>query len=59
MEDAKYAVFFENGAWVVMRKDLWGNVNMREVCPSLETAFMAVSAITGGPCGFELITRKP
>ena len=54
----EFAVFFDNGAWIVLRLDGWGNVTLREVVPSLEDAIKAVSVITGAMVGIKLITKQ-
>ena len=41
MGTEKYAIFFENGAWILLKQDTYGNVFLREACPSLEEAIMA------------------
>lgn len=59
MKIEEYAIFFDNGAWVVLRQDQYGNIVMREVAPSLEEAIMAVSLLTGSMVGLKLISRQP
>lgn len=54
----EYAVFFENGAWVIRAQDEFGNVVMREIAPSFEEAIQAVSMLTGASVGIKLITKQ-
>jgi len=59
MNIEQFAIFFDDGAWIVLRQDAYGNVVLREVAPTLEAAIMAVSALTGEMVGLKLITRQP
>lgn len=54
----EFSVFFENGAWLVLQRDEFGNVMFREVAPSLEQAIQAVSLLTGDMVGIKLITKE-
>lgn len=54
----EFSVFFENGVWLVLQRDEFGNVRSREVAPSLEQAIQAVSLLTGDMVGIKLITKE-
>lgn len=55
----EWAIFFENGVWILLRKDEYGNVLLREACSTLEQAIMSASYHTGAMVGLKLITKQP